>query len=84
MFIIIFIIIIINEFEFDDLKYCVLISVLRFTKQTTIGGFTHIFHPILEESYQVATSVTNPIADCFQSTSSDNNSISSTISPCWT
>ena len=26
-----FIIIIRNEFEFDDLKYCVLISVLRFT-----------------------------------------------------
>ena len=26
-----FINIIINEFEFDDLKYCVLISVLRFT-----------------------------------------------------
>ena len=31
MFIFYFIIIIINKFEFDDLKYCVLISVLRFT-----------------------------------------------------
>ena len=31
MFIFYFIIIIRNEFEFDDLKYCVLISVLRFT-----------------------------------------------------
>ena len=34
MFIFYFIIIIINEFEFDDLKYCVLISVLRFTIKT--------------------------------------------------
>ena len=41
MFIFNFIIIISDEFEFDDLKYCVLISVLRFTKSTSASYHYH-------------------------------------------
>ena len=36
-----FIIIIRDEFEFDDLKYCVLISVLRFTFITDCKFYIH-------------------------------------------
>lgn len=56
--------------------------------QTAISwvfDFSHVFHPIWEESYQVAPSVTNHIADCFPSTSDDmNNSNSSDFSTRWT
>ena len=33
--------IIIDEFEFDDLKYCVLISVLRSISYTLVSAFKH-------------------------------------------
>ena len=43
-----FIIIIRDEFEFDDLKYCVLISVLRFTSSSK--GYD-IFDYVLFQMY---------------------------------
>ena len=33
--------IIIDEFEFDDLKYCMLISVLRSISYTPVSAFKH-------------------------------------------
>lgn len=61
---------------------------MSISNQTAISwvfDFSHVFHPIWEESYQVAPSVTNHIADCFPSTSDDmNNSNSSDFSTRWT